>query len=119
TDLEKALNIFEKAEDKHAIMTVSSLLGGSYEKKEDYKNALYYFQKYSKEHNEILSEQSLKDIAWIRAKYDSENREKHITELQNSHLQKEKQIKNNLIIIISLISVILIIVRSEEHTSEL
>src|SRR5690606_41904039 len=74
------------------------------------KNALYYFQKYSKEHNEILSEQSLKDIAWIRAKYDSENREKHITELQNSHLQKEKQIKNNLIIIISLISVILIIV---------
>lgn len=110
TDLEKALNIFEKAEDKHAIMTVSSLLGGSYEKKEDYKNALYYFQKYSKEHNEILSEQSLKDIAWIRAKYDSENREKHITELQISQLKNQKQIKNNLIIIISLISVILIIV---------
>jgi len=109
-DLEKALDIYESTEDKHGIMTAASLLSESYEEQEDYKNALYYFQKYSEKHNEILSEQSLKDIAWVRAKYDSENREKQISELQISQLKNQKQIKNNLIIIISLISVILIIV---------
>lgn len=110
TDLEKALDIYESTEDKNGIMKVTSLLSESYEKRGDYENALYYFQKSSEKHNEILSEQNMRNISWVRAKYDSENREKHITELQNSHLQKEKQIKNNLIVIISLISVILIIV---------
>lgn len=107
-DFKKSLEKFESVGYTHGIMSVEKMLSEVYELQGNYEKALFHFQNYSDKQKEVISEQSVKDIAWMRAKYDSENRERKITELQNIHLKKEKQIKNNWIVIILLISVLLI-----------
>src|SRR5690554_3277488 len=107
-DFKKSLEKFQSVGYTHGIMSVEKLLSEVYQLQGNHEEALYHFQNYSDKQKEVISEQSVKDIAWVRAKYDSENRERKITELQNTHLKKEKQIKNNWIVIILLISVLLI-----------
>ncbi len=107
-DFKKSLEKFQSVGYTHGIMSVEKLLSEVYQLQGNYEEALYHFQNYSDQQKEVISEQSVKDIAWMRAKYDSENRERKITELQNTQLKKEKLIKNNWIVIILLISVLLI-----------
>lgn len=109
TGLEKAYTIFESIDYKHGIMMAESLLKNVYEEKKDFKNALLHYENYISVQTEILSEKNMKDIAWVKAKYDSENRERKIAELYGSNLEKEKKIKQNFYTILLLIATIIIV----------
>lgn len=109
-DLEKANILFEKVSYKQGVMMVEELLRDAYEEKKDFENAYHHYQNYVALQTEILSEKNMKDIAWVRAKYDSENRERKIVELDNANLEKEKKIKKNFYTILLLIATIIIVV---------
>lgn len=109
-DLEKANILFEKVSYKQGVMMVEELLRDAYEEKKDFEKAYHHYQNYVALRTEILSEKNMKDIAWVRAKYDSENRERKIVELDNANLEKEKKIKKNFYTILLLIATIIIVV---------
>jgi tetratricopeptide (TPR) repeat protein len=106
----EAINILKEIKMKKEVLDAYKEVSNVYSLMGDYENAYTNFQKYSDLKDSVLSEDYLKQIQEMEAKYETDKKEKEI-QLQKAEIsKKELQNKQQKYIIIIVIVVLVIIV---------
>jgi signal transduction histidine kinase len=108
--LSTAIPLFTEVADYYSLSTTSLSLSHVYEKFKDYKNALFYYKKYSENIDSVFSRDNSVKIANIEKKREVELRDKQLViktlaiEKKNTEILLEVLFFSVIIIIISLLS---------------
>jgi serine phosphatase RsbU (regulator of sigma subunit) len=111
----KALAVAEKTKELNLLINVYSQLSKTYEKQNKYVKAYNYKSKLLTLIEKLNSENSVRQIAEMQAKYESLNRQKEISELQMKQKHNESLLsnyKNGLftLVVIIILSVALLLI---------
>ncbi|WP_458627934.1 tetratricopeptide repeat-containing sensor histidine kinase [Winogradskyella sp. PC D3.3] len=114
--LTTALNIAKAHHLKSTIVEASKLLSQIYQKKNDYKTALKYYQEAVEIENTILTEQNLQYVNDIAIEYENENKTNQIKTLAQENetvrlrLERNKQILLYTSLLLGIIGIALFII---------
>ncbi|MGM0647045.1 MAG: tetratricopeptide repeat-containing sensor histidine kinase [Bacteroidota bacterium] len=88
---------------------ITRLLSKAYERKNDYKNALYYYKAHKRISDSLRNEKKDKIIAEIEGKYENKAKEMEIAQLKNESRLKNKVLKSHRnILILAILGIIII-----------
>ncbi|GEM_PF-1104274 len=106
----KALPLLQASENNTGLADAYFLLSELYEQIGNHQEALSAYRAYNLYKGKVIDEQQAKEIAWIKGKFESENKAKQITELQRDKVISENAAQQNedLLIIAALIILIML-----------
>lgn len=105
----KALGIAEILESKTKLKMVYKFLHIYYKEIGDYKNSLFYFEKYDLVKDSIYTSESSRNMSEMQAKYETEKKEQQL-KLKSVEVEKQKYRNKIQILLFSAIAIFIIII---------